>query len=208
MLITQATRRVWAGMIATLSAAILLIIGMPSAHATLAGDAVIPLTPSVQVGSATWPSVSSPFSGDVNHDSYTSYDYSTTSNGPWTPCNGLFAIAGEPALRNCVISDLSADTDYWVRVTFVDADGISGANPQIIGPAHTAATAVAATSAGTATALIEDTAILVSMPISGDANKNSNLASVDIGTSASGSWTPRCATAPPTSAPSCAASAA
>jgi clostripain len=194
---TQATRRVLAEIMATLGALILLIAGLPSVNAAEAGDAVLPLTPSVQVGSATWLSVSSPFSGDANRDSYTIFDYSTASNGPWSPCNGLLALAGEVALRTCVISDLSANTDYWVRVTFVDPDGVSGANPQIVGPTHTDATAVAATSAGTATATVGDTAILVSVPISGDANKNSNLASVDIGASASGPWTPRCATAVP-----------
>lgn len=160
---------------------------------TFEGDEnkVIPEMASAQAGGATWITVSSPFRGDANGNSYTVYEYSTSGSGPWTRVCGDGA-AGESAWRHCAFGDLTPNRDYFVRVTFADPDGIVGTNPQILGPVRTPATAVAAVTVGTASASVQDKHILVSVPISQDSNLNSRLQSVEIGTSISGPWTQKC----------------
>ena len=66
------------------------------------------------------------------------------------------------------ITGLTPGAIYDVRVTFVDWDGVYGANPQLF-----SAEMAVQTTAGTATAVVaSDTTIEISMPYSGDGNAN------------------------------------
>jgi PKD repeat protein len=164
---------------------------IPAAPVAAQGDSVTPGTASAQAGSSTWMTAQSPFTGDANSNSYTTYEYSTGIAGPWTTACAP-GIPGDSAWRVCVLNGLSAGTDYFVRVTFVDPDGVSGANPQVIGPVRTAAVADPTVTVDPATATVQDTAILVSAPIRGDANRDSSLQAVEIAASPNGPWTRKC----------------
>jgi hypothetical protein len=159
---------------------------------TLTTNITTPGIPVAEGVGATWIQVSSPFSGDDNGDSYTTYEYATASGGPWTMAcaNG---IPGDPDWRRCAIYDLTPATQYYVRVTFYDPDGVAGANSQIIGPITTKAVSNNFVTIGQATARVEDTNILVSIPAADDANANST-GTVSIATSPNGPWTQRCGT--------------
>lgn len=173
----------------TLLGGIFLFFALVS-HVAAQAVTVTPAMASAQAGSSTWITVSSPFSGDANANSYTVYEYSTSSSGPWTQVCGN-ATPGESAWRHCAFSGLAPNTAYFVKVTFFDPDGVVGTNPQIIGPVQTAAAPSAAVTVGTASATVQDTYILVSVPISGDSNLNS-LPSVEVATGSGGPWTQKC----------------
>jgi hypothetical protein len=156
----------------------------------LSTNATIPGLPFSDAVGATWIDVFSPFSGDANGDSYTTYEYANSSTGPWTAgCN--YGIPGDPDWRHCSFQGLTSATPYYVRVTFYDPDGVTGTNPQIIGPITTASTSNNFVTLGQATAKVEDTNILVTVPIADDANTNSG-GTVSVATSPSGPWTQRC----------------
>ena len=153
---------------------------------------VIPVSPQITSLSSTWFSVHAPFGGDANGNSYTHYAYSTSPDGPWTEAC-VKDIPGELAWRHCYLfRDLTPDTDYYAQITFYDDDGVTALNPLVLGPIHTAATVVDATTVYSATATVQDTHILVEVPISDDANTNSQLASVEIATNENGPWTQKC----------------
>lgn len=154
-------------------------------------DLVVPEAATAQAGSSSWISVQSPFTGDANRNSYTLYEYSTSTTGPWTPACSP-GIPGESAWRVCAFGGLSAGTDYFVRVTFVDPDGVNGSGQQVIGPVRTPTTAQPTVTVGAATVIAQDTSMLVSTPISGDANRDSSLQAVDIATSPGGPWVTKC----------------
>lgn len=174
---------VWALLVSWLPPSLASVVAAPA-------DATIPDAATAIAGGATWITVHSPFGGDANNTGYTVYEYSAASNGPWSSACGT-GVPGESAWRGCTVRDLSPNTYYFVRVTFVDADGVSGANPQVIGPVHTPAAPVAAATVGTATATVQETALLVAVPVSGDANLNSQV-TVDIASAADGPWTTKC----------------
>ena len=106
----------------------------------------------------------------TNQNSYTAYEYSRTQTGPWTPVCGN-GTAGASAWRHCTIDNLAPDTDYWVRVTFVDPDGVNGIpSPQVVGRVRTEMTARTAVVVQSATVTVQETYLLVAVPISEDAN--------------------------------------
>ena len=172
--------------------AFLLVVALGHSRVVAApADAVTPQPATAQAGSATWITVSSPFTGDANGNSYTRYEYGTSNSGPWILACGD-GTPGESAWRHCTIGGLTANTEYFVRVTFVDSDGVSGGNPQVTGPVRTGASAVMAVTVGTASATVQDTHLRVAAPTSGDADMDSRLESVDVATSLSGPWTQKC----------------
>jgi hypothetical protein len=146
--------------------------------------------PVVEGIGATWLQVLGPFYGDTNGNSYTTYEYATASGGPWTMACGN-GISGDSGWRRCSIYSLNPDTPYFVRVTSFDPDGVTGTNPQVIGPISTLAISNDFMTIGQATAKVEDTNILVSLPVADDANTN-GTGSVSVSASPNGPWAPRC----------------
>lgn len=53
-------------------------------RAAAQGDSLVPRAASVDAKSASWITIYSPFSGDLNRNSHNKYEYSTTDIGPWT----------------------------------------------------------------------------------------------------------------------------
>ncbi len=131
-------------------------------------DYVTPGTPSANVNSCTQITVTIPFTDDANGNSSTTVEYNTSSSFPGTiACSNL---AG-PSPRTCIISNLQNNTQYWIRVTFYDIDGVNGPNPQIIGPytTYNCMTIVEVASANVDSC----NQITISAPFSGDWNGNS-----------------------------------
>jgi len=156
-----------------------------------APTATIPAAASARAGSSTWITVLSPFGGDTNGNSYTIYEYSLSASGPWTRSCGN-GTPGESTWRQCPLRNLTPDTGYYVKVTFIDPDGVIGTNPQILGPIRTPASSAIAVMVEAATVTVQDTYILVSVPIREDSNRNSQLQSVEVAPSSSGPWTQKC----------------
>ncbi|MFV2073403.1 MAG: hypothetical protein ACC742_12225, partial [Thermoanaerobaculales bacterium] len=75
--------------------------------------------------------VTSRFSGDDNGDGSTLMEYNTADSWPGTTA---CAAVGGLSPRQCLISGLTPGQTYWVRVTFSDPDGVSGTNPEVLGP--------------------------------------------------------------------------
>lgn len=173
-----------------LSALILSISFMITGQA-VAGDAVIPALVSAEAGSSSWMTVVGPFDGDDNANSYTIFEYSYSEDGPWTMVCGN-GVPGESGWRVCTAGNLAPDADYFVRVTFVDPDGVIGPNPQIIGPVRTNAISNAPVLVGPAVVSVEETYIFVSVPVGDDYNMNSLLYSVEVSTTNAGPWEVKC----------------
>lgn len=166
------------------------VFGADSAAAQVTGDAVTPLAVQATAVSSTWITVWAPFADDNNGNGYARFEGSTSPNGPWS----LYCGNGQPGesdWRHCALGNLVANTDYYVRVTAEDPDGVNGSAVQIIGPVHTATTAANSTTVGTAVAVVRDTHIQVTLPISQDANRNSTMIA-SVSSSADGPWIPKC----------------
>lgn len=157
------------------------------------GAKVQPALPKVTAISSSWVSVRSSFTGDNNNNSYTTYAFSTANTGPWTNACDT-GVTGESLWRQCAVTGLNANMDYFLRVVFYDPNGISGSAEQIIGPVHTYGTPQNSVGVRPASVKVQETYMLVSVPIQGDANRNSTLASVQIATSPGGPWTTKCGT--------------
>ncbi|MBI5696131.1 MAG: CxxxxCH/CxxCH domain-containing protein [Nitrospirae bacterium] len=108
-------------------------------NVTLVANNLTVGTNSAVVNSSTQITASATFSDDINGNSNTSFRYSTNAGGPWT--DKCLSVTGNSP-RTCVIDGLSASTDYYVQVTHSDADGVTGTNPQVVGP-YTTQSAVA-----------------------------------------------------------------
>lgn len=164
-----------------------------SVEGEIDGLKVKPAPPKVTAISSSWLSVRSPFQGDDNNNSYTTYAFSTTNTGPWNErCEG--GITGDVEWRQCALAGLNADTDYYLRIVFHDLDGVGAPAEQVIGPFHTSATISNQTKVRAASVSIADNSLFVSVPIQGDADRDSELASVQVSTSQSGPWTTKCGT--------------
>jgi hypothetical protein len=169
-----------------------LVLGIIPSNA-VAANAVTPGVAGAAAVGATWISIWSPFTGDSNNNSYTSYALGTSVDGPWTPVSSCGnGVPGPSAWRRCAIESLTPGAIYFVQVTFTDPDGVIGANPQVVGPIQTNPNSVAAASVGKATATVGPTTILVSVPIGNDSDANSSLSNVSIATSSGGPWTQVC----------------
>jgi len=77
------------------------------------------------------------FDGDWDSDSATLFEYSTSSTGPWTAVTGCESVAGTSP-RQCSVTGLTADTDYYIRIDHTDPGGVSGTDLEVIGPYRTA----------------------------------------------------------------------
>lgn len=143
-------------------------------------------TNSATVDGDTQITASATFTGDGNNNSSTRFEYSTSSGGPWTiQCN---AVTGSSP-RTCIISGLTQNTDYYIRVTHTDTDGVNGTNPEVIGPYRTTNNRVIP---GISSANVNGpTQITVSAPFTGDANNNSST-DFERGPTAGGPWTSSC----------------
>lgn len=173
---------------------ILLLLGAPNRASVSAAapdsNGVTPLTAQVTSITDNWLLVHSPFTEDDNDNSYTIYEYGASPTGPWVEACAD-GVGGRSAWRQCVVAALSPDADYYLRITFGDPDGVSGPNPQIVGPVHTAASTSNAVEVGAAVAAVEDTHILVAVPFTADSDRDSRL-TVEIAASPNGPWTVKC----------------
>jgi hypothetical protein len=148
--------------------------------------------------SSGWIDVTSPFAQDQNRNGYSTVEYSTDPNGPFAAA-GL-GRPGDPAWRQTAFGSLTANTAYYVRLTYVDPDGVVGPNPQTLGPIITVPIEVDAVTVGAMSSQMLADEIYVSVPIADDANSNS-LAFVDYASASSGPWIRVCGTASTTYAP-------
>ena len=73
--------------------------------------------------------VTATYSGDVDNDGSATLDYKLSSSGTW---GGEIAMIDQGTQYLETISGLSESTNYDVRVTYNDPDGVVGANPQTI----------------------------------------------------------------------------
>lgn len=145
---------------------------------------VTPGLPLVTVNSCTQLTVSAPFTGDLPvSNSSTAFSVGPSALGPWTAiCAGI--VGASP--RSCVMPSLTTATAYWVKVDFADADGVTGAASQIVGPSSTFDCRVAP---GAPTSVANScTQVTVSAPFTGDWDNNSTAAFAR-GTTAGGPWT-------------------
>jgi len=156
--------------------------------------------------SSTWISVEAPFVGDVNENGYTIFRIGPTATGPFTRTSTLPA-AGPSGWRGEFIPRLTPNTDYYIQVEYLDPiDGVGdnsipdsgpGAKLQVLGPIRTRSSAPLSVRVERAIAESRTNEILVSVPISDDANGNSGATfevAEDIrgAPDASLSWTQRC----------------
>lgn len=159
-----------------------------------ADDSTAAGKPAVGGITSGWIAVEAPFVGDDNRNGWTDFEIATDPAGPFdTAAVQWRHVPGSSRWRVGLFANglLTPSTDYWVRVTFLDPDGVTGANPQIVGPISTAATGSDAVTAGTATAEVESDEIFVTLPIMDDANANS-AGTVEIATGPGGPWTRKC----------------
>ena len=159
------------------------------AAAARAGDATAAGAATAGAPSSTWIAWEAPFTGDDDRDGWTVVELGLAAGGPFDL--GTQKLPGPPEWRSHTYGGLTPDTDYYLQVTFVDPDGVTGANPQIVGPIRTLAAASNAVTLGSPTVEARETEIHVSLPISDDANTNS-YGTVEIATDPGGPWTERC----------------
>ncbi len=143
-------------------------------------------TISANVNSCTQITAQATFTDDANGNSTTTFEYNTSNNWPGTvACLNL--TGSSP--RECIIQNLQNDTDYWIRVTFNDIDGVVGTNPQVIGPYRTYNCQTVVSSA---TANVNSCSqITISAPFSGDWNQNSST-NFEIQQNCTGSFSSLC----------------
>ncbi|HEC16626.1 MAG TPA: CSLREA domain-containing protein, partial [Sedimenticola sp.] len=128
--------------------------------------------------------VSMPYVGDTNNDNTYTVDYCLSSSCSWT--NWVTGAAHTASPYTTTITGLTPGATYDVRVTYIDADNVNGANPQTISSIVMPWNSTAAGS-GSAVAT-SDTTIDVSMPYTGDGNSD-NTYTVDYCVSSSCTWT-------------------
>lgn len=156
---------------------------------------VTPGTPSASASSCTSINVSAPFTGDTNTNSTTTFSRGISVTGPWTAiCSG---VTGSTP-RVCASSGLTGSTQYWYQVTFADADGVVGTNPQVTAPVTTPACTVNNTTIGTVTATVAScTSVRVTATFTGDGDQD-GTATIQYGaTAAPGTWTNACVVSGP-----------
>ncbi|MCA1636423.1 MAG: HYR domain-containing protein [Acidobacteria bacterium] len=171
----------------SIHAAICLLLLFVAPRA-MAGDATVAGTATATAPSSRWITVDVPFTGDDDGDGHTLYELSTSAAGPFGTGLADWPKLSGPAEWRANNFNTTASTAYFIRVTFFDPDGVTGANPQLIGPITTPAFSPNSVSVGTATAVARDTEIFVSLPLGDDANRNSG-GTVEIATSAGGPYT-------------------
>lgn len=140
----------------------------------------IPSVARAEARSSTWIAVEAPFLGDDNQNGYTIIQYRRRGQETFASA-GPFHAVGPPAWRRKAITGLTASTAYFIRVEFVDPDGIidntiatgPASRVQIIGPITTPASSSSVVSVEQAVAENGSNEILVAVPIRNDSNVNS-----------------------------------
>ncbi|MBT0652040.1 CxxxxCH/CxxCH domain c-type cytochrome [Geomobilimonas luticola] len=133
-------------------------------------------TPGVATASAastTTISVSMPYGDDQNASNTYTVDYKLSSSGSWS--NWVTNASHSASPYSTTVTSLTPGESYDVRMTYNDADGFSGANPQIqtVNGILLPGGGVNGTTAGTATAVqASSTSISVTMPYTDDINGN------------------------------------
>lgn len=92
----------------------------------------MPTSNTATVDSPTQITALSYFDGDEDYDGSTSFEICTDAECS-SPVNMCDSVTGSSP-RVCVMSGLASDTNYWIKFTHSDPDGVIGTNPQIIGP--------------------------------------------------------------------------
>ncbi len=105
------------------------ILNVTTSEATVAGTATAAAASSSSI------TVTMPYTGDFNADNTYTVDYCLTSancpvNGGWT--NHVTGAAHAASPYTTTITGLTNSTSYDIRVTYNDADGVTGTNPQTI----------------------------------------------------------------------------
>ena len=173
----------------TLLFGILLILWLASTAATVkAADGTVAGSATVSLRSSTWIAVQVPFTGDDNVNGHTLYEIGPSASGPFSTSGAWYERLSGPQEWRANVIHVSPATTYYVRITFVDPDGVTGTNPQIIGPVTTPASAPNTVTVETASAVLHNAEIYVSVDISNDANKNSG-GTIEIATDPGGPWT-------------------
>jgi len=75
--------------------------------------------------------IASLYSGDDNGNGTTNVQWNTTNSFPGTTACGT--LTG-PSPRQCLVTGLDPATQIYVQVDFTDPDGVSGTDPQVLGP--------------------------------------------------------------------------
>ncbi|QQR75565.1 MAG: hypothetical protein IPJ17_08335 [Holophagales bacterium] len=145
-------------------------------------------------------SVSAPYTQDLDASNTLSYRYRTpTGTGTWSSAVALPHAASPYAIS---VTGL-APGSYDLEVTFADAFGVSGTNPQTV--TNLAVTADCTTTGAPTASATSCTAISVSAPFTGDANTNGST-KVELNTSDSWPGTTACASLSGASPRTCAVS--
>ncbi len=128
--------------------------------------------------------VTAPYTGDANANNTLSYRYRTPSGtGAWV---GPTTVAHAASPYSVTITPLITGATYEVEVTYVDADTVSGTNPQPISNIVVGATCL--TTVGTVTATPSGcNGLAVSATYTGDSNLNNTL-SYRYAPAGSGTW--------------------
>jgi hypothetical protein len=138
--------------------------------------------------------VNAPLSGDRDSDGHTTFELATAIEGPWIPFSGTQGSIGVPGpgeWRWVVLGDLAPGTDYFVRLTYHDPDGVGGPGEQLLGPIHTPGTGPNAVTAAPAEVVMDDEEIYVAVAISDDKNQNSD-GLVELALDPGGPWFTEC----------------
>ncbi len=128
-------------------------------------------------------SVRMPYTSDSDADNSYTVDYKLSTDSTWT--NWVNAAPHATSPYATFISGLTAGATYDVRMTYNDADGVNGTNPQIV---TSISLPINYTTAGTATAAAAgDYSISVSMLYTGDSDAD-NTYTVQYKLHSSGTW--------------------
>lgn len=114
------------------------IVGPLTTPSSCVSAATTAGTASARLSSCRQITVTAPFTGDGDADGSTKVEINTANTWPGTTaCNAVTGVSP----RQCLVTGLSPSTQYYVRVTTADPDGVAGTNPQVIGPLTTTACA-------------------------------------------------------------------
>jgi hypothetical protein len=142
---------------------------------TISNISVTEISTIVLAGSVSTPTpftiaFSMPYNYDTNINNTYTVDYKISGAGTWT--NFVTGAIHTASPFTGTLAGLLPDTNYDVQLTFVDANGISGTNPQLFTLVHTPAENKAYP--GVATAIENNTSsINFSMPYDYDMNHSS-----------------------------------
>ncbi|OYV74258.1 MAG: hypothetical protein B7Z74_02590, partial [Deltaproteobacteria bacterium 21-66-5] len=105
-----------------------------AAGAAFAGNGTAAGTASAALSSCRQITVSAPLSGDDNANGAVKVEVNTSNTWPGT--TACASVAG-PSPRTCLVTGVSASTTYYLRVTYSDPDGVTGAAVQVLPGSYT-----------------------------------------------------------------------